>query len=175
MGFGVKWLTMRCTRRSNRCAPSARVSAVVMSNMKTLPLACLFPFLVSCTTINNVSEVSDFKNEIGEQALIKDVFVCEISDKAMFARNLPANELYENHGFESCPYGNDVASLKKGVHVNISEMSHRSHFGLVSYTDHWYLTGSAKLDNKQISFYFYLGLTTDGKPPVNYKEKLVWN
>ncbi|EGM70296.1 hypothetical protein SOHN41_01704 [Shewanella sp. HN-41] len=92
----------------------------------------------------------------------------------MFAKDLPVNELYENHGFKSCPRGTDVAFLPKGTEIKVSKASHHSHFGLVSYTDHWYFVGSAYTGGETVSFYYYLGLTTDGKPPASYKDNLLW-
>ncbi len=86
----------------------------------------------------------------------------------------PKNKIHENHGFKSCQNGRDVVFLKKGQLINISEASHRSHFGLVSYSDHWYLIGSTGLDDKSVQFYLYLGLSTDGQLPNDYKDKLLW-
>ncbi|MDC9522696.1 hypothetical protein PSH55_16440 [Pseudoalteromonas sp. Angola-31] len=145
-----------------------------MSHMNNLLICSLIILLVGCTTINNVSDSSQFEGDIGIKNLEKDVFICAVDNNAMFTKGLPVNELYQNHGFKSCPRGMDVASLLKGAEIKVSEASHRSHFGLVSYTDHWYFVGSADIGSKTVSFYYYLGLTTDGKPPANYKDNLLW-
>ncbi|QYJ72347.1 hypothetical protein K0H59_04630 [Shewanella sp. FJAT-51649] len=146
-----------------------------MSHMNNFLIFSLTIILAGCTTIKNVSDRYQFEGDIGIKHLVKNAFICSIDNNAMFARGLPVNELYENHGFESCPLGVDVASLIKGTEIKVSEASHRSHFGLVSYTDHWYFVGSADIGGKMVSFYYYLGLTTDGKPPANYKDNLLWH
>ncbi|WP_182725398.1 hypothetical protein [Pseudoalteromonas sp. SG43-3] len=146
-----------------------------MSHMNNLLICSLIILLVSCTTIKNVSDSSQFEGDIGIKYLEKNAFICTVDNNAMFTKGLPVNELYENHGFKSCPRGMDVASLLKGAEIKVSEASHSSHFGLVSYTDHWYFVGSADIGGKMVSFYYYLGLTTDGKPPVNYKNNLLWH
>jgi hypothetical protein len=143
--------------------------------MKYLTSVMVSLLLVSCTTIKNVSQLPEFDAELGERILVKEAFICEDNDKAMFEHSLPNNMMYENNGFKLCPRGKHVASINKGVKVTISEASYRSHFGVVSYTDHWYLIGSTDIENKQINFYIYLGLTTDGKPPNDYINKLLWH
>ncbi|MCX2778967.1 hypothetical protein [Microbulbifer thermotolerans] len=143
--------------------------------MNNLLICGLIIFLVGCTTIKNVSDSSQFEGDMGIKHLKKNAFICSVDNDAMFAEGLPENELYENHGFKSCPLGTDVAYLLKGAEIKVSEVSHRSHFGLVSYTDHWYFVGSADIGGKTVSFYFYLGLTTDGKPPENYRDNLLWH
>ena len=144
--------------------------------MKRLFLPLLVFCITSCTTIKNVSKSRDFEHEIGKKVLMKDAFICEINpdDKGWFERDLPNNELYENHGFESCPHGKDVASLKKGEKISIDEVSYREHVGLVSNTDHWYLVGSTITNGRNIHFYFYIGLTTNSRPPNDFKDKLFW-
>ena len=147
-----------------------------MSKMRQIFLPLLILCITSCTTINNVSKSSDFKSEIGSKVLMKNAFVCEINidNRGLFEQELPKNELYENHGFKSCPFGKDVASLKIGAKVSIDEASYREHFGLVSYTDHWYLVGSTNVNDTKVHFYFKLGLTTDSRPPNDFKDKLLW-
>lgn len=146
-----------------------------MSHMNNLPICCLAIILTGCTSIKNVSDSSLFKGNVGIKHLVKNAFICAVDNNAVFAKGLPVNELYENHGFKSCPRGTDVASLIEGAEIKVSEASHRSYFGIVSYTDHWYFVGSADTGGKTVSFYYYLGLTTDGKPPVNYKDNLLWH
>jgi len=145
-----------------------------MNLMNRLLIGSLIFLVASCSTVKNVSNSSQFKDDLGLKHLVKKAFICLVENNAIYAKDLPVNELYENHGFESCPYGTDVASLPKGAEIRVSEISHRSHFGLVSYTDHWYFIGSTNTNGKTVNFYYYLGLTTDGRPPENYKDHLLW-
>lgn len=177
IGLSDKWqrdLTIPSIGCPTGYAGQPPLMSNVMSHMNNLPICSLIILLVGCTTIKNVSDSSQFGGDIGIKHLEKNAFICSVDNNAMFTKGLPVNELYENHGFKSCPYGMDVASLLKGAEIKVSEVSHRSHFGLVSYTDHWYFVGSAVIDGKTVNFHYYLGLTTDGKPPANYKDNLLW-
>jgi len=143
-----------------------------MCNMNYLTvIICLF--FTGCTTITNVSNSEVFISEIGKKELIKKAFICEVENTALPRKELPKNVIYQNHGFEECPRGKHIASLDKGFILDITEISYRLHFGLF-FTEHWFMVGKMNIDGENMDFYYRIGITTTGHPPIAYKEDLLW-
>ncbi len=134
--------------------------------MKLVSVLILTVIMSGCVSTESLRSENRFQAYIGTKQLVKESALCLVGNEALFERKIPNLQLQQSN-WTDCYKGKVAAILPEGTKVQLNDIVRTNLFAFF-YTEHWFIVGTALVDNAQKEFYYYLGVNDccNNEPPV---------